>query len=110
MQFACKNVFIKNDEGEVSKIPIAHGEGRYYADAQTLERLSSEKQIIYRYCDEKGNMNEDFNPNGSTENIAGICNKERNVFGMMPHPERACSTALGNIDGKKIFKALFSLN
>ena len=110
MQFVCKNVFIKNEGGEVIKIPIAHGEGRYYADAETLEKLSSQKQILYRYCDEKGDMNENLNPNGSTENIAGICNKQRNVFGMMPHPERACSAALGNIDGKKIFKELFSIN
>jgi phosphoribosylformylglycinamidine synthase len=110
MQFVCKNVFIKNEGGEVIKIPIAHGEGRYYADAETLEKLSSQKQILYRYCDEKGDMNENLNPNGSTENIAGICNKQRNVFGMMPHPERACSRALGNIDGKKIFKELFSIN
>jgi phosphoribosylformylglycinamidine synthase len=110
MQFVCKNVFIKNEGGEVIKIPIAHGEGRYYADAETLEKLSSQKQILYRYCDEKGDMNENLNPNGSTENIAGICNKQRNVFGMMPHPERACSTALGNIDGKNFFKELFSIN
>jgi phosphoribosylformylglycinamidine synthase I len=110
MQFVCKNVFIKNEGGEVIKIPIAHGEGRYYADAETLEKLSSQKQILYRYCDEKGDMNENLNPNGSTENIAGICNKQRNVFGMMPHPERACSTALGNIDGKIFFKELFSIN
>jgi len=110
MQFVCKNVFIKNEDGEVIKIPIAHGEGRYYADAKTLEDLDSQKQILYRYCDEKGVMHEDFNPNGSTNNIAGICNSQRNVFGMMPHPERACSTALGNIEGKKIFKELFSIN
>lgn len=110
MQFVCKNVFIKNEEGEVIKIPIAHGEGRYYADNKTLETLSSQKQILYRYCDENGDMNEDLNPNGSAQNIAGICNKQRNVFGMMPHPERACSTTLGNIEGKKVFKELFSIN
>ena len=110
MQFVCKNVFIKNEEGEVIKIPIAHGEGRYYADTETLENLSQQKQIVYRYCDEKGNMDEAINPNGSIQNIAGICNKERNVFGMMPHPERACSTVLGNIDGKKIFKELFTIS
>ena len=110
MQFVCKNVFIKNEQGEVIKIPIAHGEGRYYADAKTLENLSQQKQIVYRYCDEKGDMDEANNPNGSIQNIAGICNKERNVFGMMPHPERACSVALGNIDGKKILKELFSIN
>ena len=110
MQFVCKNVFIKNEEGKVIKIPIAHGEGRYYADAKTLENLSQQKQIVYRYCDEKGDMDEAINPNGSIQNIAGICNKERNVFGMMPHPERACSTVLGNIDGKKIFKELFTIS
>lgn len=110
MQFVCKNVFIKNTEDSVIKIPIAHGEGRYYADAETLKSLHSGKQIIYRYCDDKGNASENSNPNGSTLNIAGICNKERNVFGMMPHPERACSNALGNIDGRKIFNELFSIN
>jgi phosphoribosylformylglycinamidine synthase len=110
MQFVCKNVFIKNEEGVVAKIPIAHGEGRYYADAETLETLHSGRQIIYRYCDDKGNVTESNNPNGSVLNIAGICNKERNVFGMMPHPERACSAALGNLDGKQIFNELFSIN
>lgn len=110
MQFVCKNVFIKNDEGEVAKVPIAHGEGRYYADAKTLQNLDIQKQILYRYCNEKGDVIDDHNPNGSTESIAGICNEQRNVFGMMPHPERACSTALGNIDGMKIFQELFSIN
>lgn len=110
MQFVCKNVFIKNQEGVVTKIPIAHGEGRYYADEKTLEDLSLQNQILYRYCDEQGEIAEKFNPNGTTQNIAGICNKERNVFGMMPHPERACSTTLGNMDGKKIFEQLFSIN
>ncbi len=110
MQFVCKNVFIKNEQGSVAKVPIAHGEGRYYADTRTLEELDIHKQILYRYCDEQGELNEDFNPNGTTNNIAGICNRERNVFGMMPHPERACSTALGNTDGRKIFSELFSIN
>lgn len=110
MQFVCKNVFIKSEHDEVAKIPIAHGEGRYYADEATLAELGSHNQILYRYCDEKGNTHIDVNPNGSILNIAGICNKERNVFGMMPHPERACSTTLGNLDGKKIFKDLFSIN
>ncbi len=110
MQFVCKNIFIKNENGEVNKIPIAHGEGRYYADTKTLENMSIEKQILYRYCDEDGNMNDNINPNGSLQNIAGIRNTEGNVFGMMPHPERACSIALGNTDGKKIFKELFSIN
>lgn len=110
MQFVCKNVYIKSKDGEALKIPIAHGEGRYYADKETLDNLDSQDQILYRYCNEKGDINENFNPNGSTQNIAGICNKERNVIGMMPHPERACSNTLGNFDGKKIFKELFSIN
>ncbi|MFT3679963.1 MAG: phosphoribosylformylglycinamidine synthase subunit PurQ [Ferruginibacter sp.] len=112
-QFACKNVFIKegsSDGCETFKIPIAHGEGRYFADDKTLESLEMHRQIIYRYCDEKGSITKVGNPNGSIHNIAGICNKERNVFGMMPHPERACSAALGNEDGKKIFTHLFQLN
>jgi len=110
MQFVCKNVFIKNSEGVVAKIPIAHGEGRYFADEATLQNLTAEKQILYRYCDDKGNMSENFNPNGSMENIAGICNQNGNVFGMMPHPERACSALLGNLDGKKVFQEMFSIN
>jgi phosphoribosylformylglycinamidine synthase I len=109
MQFVCRNVFIKSEKGEILKIPIAHGEGRYYADVKTLKDLTTQKQIIYRYCDEHGDILKQ-NPNGSIEGIAGICNKERNVFGMMPHPERACSNLLGNVDGKKIFKELFSIN
>ncbi len=110
MQFVCKNVFIKNIKGEVTKIPIAHGEGRYYADAETLQNLNARNQVIYHYCDEKGSINEKDNPNGSTESIAGICNAQKNVFGMMPHPERACSSILNNIDGKKIFNDIFSIN
>ncbi len=110
MQFVCKNVFITNVKGEVTKIPVAHGEGRYYADTETLDKLRKYDQVIYRYCDEKGEFSGDYNPNGSTLNIAGICNKERNVIGMMPHPERACSTVLGNEDGRKIFRDLFSIN
>ena len=112
-QFICKNVFIKDAINEFSvplKIPIAHGEGRYFADEQVLENLEMHRQIIYRYCDEKGVVTSLSNPNGTIHNIAGICNRERNVFGMMPHPERACSTALGNDDGRKIFCHLFQLN
>lgn len=109
MQFVCRNVFIKDKNDEVIKIPIAHGEGRYFADSETLAQLKSQDQILYTYCDEDGDILKQ-NPNGSIEGIAGICNKERNVYGMMPHPERACSTLLGNEDGKKIFKELFSIN
>ena len=105
-QYICKNVYITNDTGKVFKIPIAHGEGRYYADEKTLDKLEVNGQVIYRYCDENGIITSDANPNGAIRNIAGICNETRNVFGMMPHPERACSQALGNTDGKKILQAL----
>lgn len=108
-QFVCKNVFIKDAEEEIYKIPIAHGEGRFYADEKTLDSLEANSQVLYRYCDEKGMINIASNPNGSARNIAGICNAQRNVFGMMPHPERACSAALHNVDGRKIFNKLFSL-
>jgi phosphoribosylformylglycinamidine synthase I len=105
-KFICKNVWIAGDNGAPLKIPIAHGEGRYYADSDTLATLEKNQQIIYRYCNEKGEVVSDANPNGSINNIAGICNANRNVFGMMPHPERAVSKALFNADGVKVFKEL----
>ncbi len=105
-QFVCKNVFIKNELGRVYKIPVAHGEGRYYADEKTLDELEANGQVIFYYCNEKGKITKEANPNGSIRNIAGICNKARNVFGMMPHPERACSPALGNTDGQEIVRIL----
>jgi phosphoribosylformylglycinamidine synthase subunit PurQ / glutaminase len=108
-QYICKNVFLKDDEGEVFKIPIAHGEGRYYADDVTLDKLQANGQVLFRYCDEDGNIIPEANPNGAVRNIAGICNEGRNVFGMMPHPERACSNWLGNTDGRRIFNKLFSM-
>ena len=110
MQFICKNIFIKDGGGEAFKIPIAHGEGRYYADEETLQALKNNNQVIYQYCNEKGELTQESNPNRSAQSIAGICNEKRNVFGMMPHPERACSKALGNEDGRKIFEQLFSIN
>ena len=108
-QFISKNVYLRGegDLGKALMIPIAHGEGRYYADEKTLDELEANGQVIYRYADEGGVVGVAGNPNGSLRNIAGICNKSRNVFGMMPHPERACSEALGNIDGKAILNALF---
>ena len=112
-QFICKNVFIKEATAEKStalKIPVAHGEGRYYIDNVGIENLELHKQIIYRYCDENGHITTASNPNGALHNIAGICNKDRNVFGMMPHPERACNAQLGNIDGKQIFNHLLGIN
>ena len=112
-QFVCKNIFMKessSDQGPALKIPVAHGEGRYFANQATLEELEMHRQIIYRYCDEKGNITGAANPNGAMHNIAGICNRERNVFGMMPHPERACSAILGNEDGRQVFNHLFGIN
>ena len=105
-QFVCKNVFIKDPAENIYKIPVAHGEGRYYADDQTLAELEANGQIIFRYCDENGKVNKAANPNGAINNIAGICNANRNVFAMMPHPERACSDVLGNADGRQIIKDL----
>jgi phosphoribosylformylglycinamidine synthase len=105
-QFVCKNVFIKHKDGQALKIPVAHGEGRYYADEATLNQLEANNQVLFHYCNEQGVIGNGHNPNGATRDIAGICNTARNVFGMMPHPERATSTALGNIDGRKVFEIL----
>lgn len=106
-QFACKNVFLTNETGRIYKVPIAHGEGRYYADEKTLDALQDNEQVIFYYCDDRGKITEKANPNGASRNIAGICNTNRNVFGMMPHPERATSEVLGNTDGREILKNLF---
>lgn len=108
-KFICRNVHIKDAGNQVFKIPIAHGEGRYHADEATLNELEKNGQVLFYYCDEAGNTTADSNHNGSVRNIAGICNRQRNVIGMMPHPERACSTLLGNTDGRTVFKNLFPL-
>ena len=92
--------------GQILNIPIAHGEGCYFADDATLERLRTNKQVILRYCDAQGNITDDANPNGSRENIAGIRNEAGNVFGLMPHPERACDPLLGSTDGLAIFQSI----
>jgi phosphoribosylformylglycinamidine synthase I len=116
-KFICKNIFIKAENNSTAvtakvpmnkalKIPIAHGEGKYFADAEVLKKLNSNGQILFRYCDENGNVNEAGNPNGALENIAGICNEGKNVFGMMPHPERASDKELGNQDGKFLFESI----
>jgi len=110
MKFVCKNVYLRTEtqsttltksaeKGTVLQIPIAHGEGRYYTDAETLKELKANDQILFRYCDEEGIVSVEANPNGSLENIAGICNEGRNVFGMMPHPERCAFEWLLNMDG-----------
>jgi phosphoribosylformylglycinamidine synthase I len=118
-KYICKNVFIKpeTDESLITsklrtdkalKIPIAHGEGRFYADDATLKQIHNNGQILFRYCNEAGNVTADSNPNGASENIAGITNLNRNVFGMMPHPERASSYELGNTDGLGIFESILN--
>ena len=112
-QFVCKNIFMKEaagKNGHVVKIPVAHGEGRYFANEKTLQELEANNQVIYRYCAENGDITAAGNPNGALQNIAGICNAGRNVFGMMPHPERATSLQLSNTDGKTVFEYLFGIN
>ena len=90
-------------------MPIAHAEGRYFTDSEGLSRLNDNDQVLFRYCDQDGRVTEASNPNGSLENIAGICNSGRNVFGMMPHPERAADDALGNTDGQLILEQLLGV-
>jgi len=117
MKYNCKNIFLKSEtiESQLTryiplnkalKIPIAHGDGRYYCDAPTLASLKKNNQILFKYVDAKGQVTGESNPNGSIENIAGICNEGRNVFGMMPHPERASELDLGNTDGRILFESL----
>lgn len=116
-RFLCQNQFItpvhpnsaitaELTPGKAYNIPIAHAEGRYYADAATLEEMKANGQVLFLYSDAEGNVTEAANPNGSIENIAGICNKGKNVFGMMPHPERAAESILRNTDGYALFHSL----
>jgi phosphoribosylformylglycinamidine synthase len=105
-QYVCKNVFLTNGTKKVYKIPIAHGEGRYYAEEKILNELEANGQVLFYYCNEDGKITAEANPNGAIRNIAGICNSGRNVFGMMPHPERACTPALGNMDGQEILRTM----
>ena len=119
LQFICKNVWLRpvtNDSPITSeldlntplKIPIAHAEGRFYADEKTLDALERSDQILFRYCSPEGDITPEANPNGAARNIAGICNERRNVFGMMPHPERASEEILGNSDGRGLFESLLA--
>jgi phosphoribosylformylglycinamidine synthase len=118
-KFICKNVYIRCETnntlvtnqikaGAALKIPIAHGEGRFHADEETLAELEANGQVLFRYCEENGNIASAYNPNGSISNIAGVTNKNRNVFGMMPHPERAADENLGNLDGKAMFESMLA--
>ena len=93
-------------KGQVLKIPIAHGEGNYYADPETVAALEANRQVIFRYVTPKGEVTPESNPNGSLRNIAGICNTTRNVVGLMPHPERACESALGSADGRIVLESV----
>jgi phosphoribosylformylglycinamidine synthase I len=117
LKYVCKQVHVKVEsrntpftsacrEGEVLRIPIGHMEGNYFCDDATLAELKRENRIIFRYVNERGDITPEANPNGSLENIAGICSPGRNVLGMMPHPERAAEAELGGVDGVKIFESL----
>jgi phosphoribosylformylglycinamidine synthase I len=97
-------------KGQVLRIPIAHGEGSYFAEPQVIEQLRREDRILVRYCDKDGKITNAANPNGSLDNIAGICNEKRNVFGLMPHPERASEKQLGSDDGRVIFESILQSN
>ena len=118
LQFRCEHVFLKTvatdspftsriPAGKLLRIPIAHGEGCYFADDQTIAQLKSNQQVLWQYVNARGELTDDANPNGAVESIAGICNERRNVAGLMPHPERACETLLGSTDGRLIFESLF---
>ena len=119
-RFICQNTCLKTDTNQslitsgldiqkVLKIPIAHGEGNYFIHADGLKQIQDQDQILFRYCDESGNLNPQSNPNGSVDHIAGICNTNRNVFGMMPHPERAADAIVGNTDGLAIFESILKM-
>ncbi|MFH1051978.1 MAG: phosphoribosylformylglycinamidine synthase subunit PurQ [bacterium] len=121
LTFKCRDVHLKTinnstvytsllNMDELITIPIAHGEGNYFADESTIAELEAEKRIVFKYCDINGNVTRDSNPNGSLNNIAGIINKNGNVLGMMPHPERYCDNILGRNDGIKIFQSINKLS
>lgn len=117
LHFICRFVHIRTEtadtpytkkikKGQVLNIPIAHNEGNYYCDNETLKKLKDNDQVVFRYCGPEGETAVEFNPNGASDNIAGICNKKRNVLGMMPHPERCSEKILGSIDGRFIFESV----
>ncbi len=119
LQFVCKDVYLsvandgtlftKDISPEiVLKIPVAHGDGNYFADESTLKTLEENNQIVFRYCSPEGTVDGNYNPNGSVKNIAGIMNKKGNILGMMPHPERSCNPVLGKTDGQLIFRSIIN--
>jgi phosphoribosylformylglycinamidine synthase subunit PurQ / glutaminase len=119
LKFVCRDVWLKVERtntpytsrfvpGEVIRLPVAHGEGNYYADAATLDRLEAEGRVVFRYVDPEGNATAEANPNGSQRNIAGICDESRRVLGLMPHPERLIEPLLGGFDGRKVFESVLA--
>ncbi len=117
--FSCKHIYVRAgttnsrftselQANDVLRIPIAHGEGNFFAEKETLQEIEDNGQVAFRYCDESGSVTDASNPNGSLNNIAGIMNKTGNVMGLMPHPERACEEDLGSVDGKKIFESIIN--
>jgi phosphoribosylformylglycinamidine synthase len=119
-KYICKNIFLKPssnsniltrhlDQNRTYTIPIAHGDGRFYADPDTAQKLWDNEQVLFQYCDSVGDVSEGVNPNGSIHNIAGICNEGKNVFGMMPHPERSSYNEFGNSDGLTVFESILDL-
>jgi phosphoribosylformylglycinamidine synthase len=119
LQFRCEHVYLRaatadspftnaTPEGSVLRIPIAHGEGCYFADADALARIEANRQILWQYCDAAGELTERSNPNGSVKQIAGVCNEKRNVAGLMPHPERASESILTGEDGRRIFESMIA--
>jgi phosphoribosylformylglycinamidine synthase len=118
-KFICKNVFLKADNNDnlithnllldsVFKVPIAHGEGNFFTSQDELKQIEDNGQVLFRYCDADGNITAESNPNGALNNIAGVCNDKKNVFGMMPHPERASDFELSNTDGRVIFESILA--
>jgi phosphoribosylformylglycinamidine synthase subunit PurQ / glutaminase len=119
LKFVCKDVYLKVEQtdtpftiryrkGEVIRIPVAHGDGNYFADAPTLHRLESEDRVVFRYVDATGNITVGANPNGAQRNIAGICDARRRILGMMPHPERLFEPMLGGCDGRRLFESVLA--
>jgi phosphoribosylformylglycinamidine synthase I len=117
LTFHCEHVIVRVEQtdtpftlraskGQRLRLPVAHGEGNYYADPEVVRGLEASRRVIFRYCDERGDATDASNPNGSVNNIAGICNEARNVVGLMPHPERACEAPLGSADGIVLFESV----
>jgi phosphoribosylformylglycinamidine synthase len=119
LKFHCEHVFVRVEQtdtpftssathGQVLRLPIAHGEGNYYAEPATLDQLEAERRVVFRYCSADGKITDAANPNGSARSVAGICSERRNVVGLMPHPERACEPVLGSADGLVMFESVIS--